>query len=174
MPGPVFLDGERVSLHTLERDDLAFLHEHRNRPDVRKLLGRVRPQTRDDLDADFEGYMSNAVNLLVCDGGEPIGFVALFDWTESAGRVEIAYWITPSRQGSGFGSEAAELAIEHAFGERRCHKVVAGAHASNDASRALLESLGFREEGRLRDHVFLGGEYVDSIRYGLLEDEFDA
>lgn len=33
MPGPVFVSGDTVSLRTLEREDLSFLHEHRNCPD---------------------------------------------------------------------------------------------------------------------------------------------
>lgn len=172
MPGPVFLDGERVSLRTLERDDLEFLQEYRNRPEVRRMLGRVHPQNHEKVNQDFEGYMSNAVNLLVCVDGEPVGFVALFDWNETDGRAEIAYWIAPTHQGNGYGTEATELAVAYAFDERRCHRLVAGAHETNDASRALLETLGFREEGRLRENTFLDGEFVDTIRYGLLVSEW--
>lgn len=172
MPGPCFLEGDQISLHTLERDDLPFIKEYRNHPELRRLVGRDRPQNADSLESDFEGYMSSAVNLVVCREGEPVGFVALFDWAESSGRVEIAYWITPANQGNGYAAEATELAIDYAFEDRRCHKVVAGAHAHNDASRGLLESLGFTQEGRLRDHAYLGGEYVDSVRYGLLEPDW--
>jgi RimJ/RimL family protein N-acetyltransferase len=172
MPGPRFLDGDQIALRTLEPEDLSFLQTYRNRPDVRRPLGRDRPQNRPSLEDDFEGYMSDGVTLLVCRDEEPVGFVALFDWSESSGRVEIAYWITPDNQGKGYGSEAVGLAVEYAFDERRFHKVVAGAHAHNDASRDLLESLGFQQEGRRREHVFLDGEYVDSISYGLLESEW--
>lgn len=172
MPGPVFLSGDTVSLRTLEREDLSFLHEYRNRPEVRRSLGRVHPQNREQLEQDFEGYMSNAVNLLACVDGDPVGFVALFDWSESAGRAELAYWIVPEQQGNGYGTEATELAVEYAFDERRCHRLVAGAHETNDGSRALLEKLGFQEEGRQREHVFVDGEYVDTVLYGLLAEEW--
>lgn len=172
MPGPVFLRGDTVSIRTLEREDLDFLQTHRNHPEVRRMLGRVHPQNHDKVEQDFEGYMSNAVNLLACVEGEPVGFVALFDWNESAGHAELAYWIAPDEQGNGYATEAVELAVEYAFDERRCHRLDAGAHATNDASRALLEKLGFEEEGRRREHVFLDGEYVDTVLYGLLADEW--
>jgi RimJ/RimL family protein N-acetyltransferase len=172
MPGPCFIDGDQISLHTLERDDLPFIQAYRNHPEVRRLLGRDRPQNADELDSDFEGYMSSAVNLVVCRDEEPVGFVALFDWAESSGRVRIGYWIAPDHQGNGYASEATELAIDYAFEDRRCHKIVASAQARNDASRGLLESLGFTQEGRLRDHVFLDGKYVDRIMYGLLDSEW--
>ncbi len=116
--------------------------------------------------------MANAVNLLACVDGDPVGFVALFDWDESSGRAELAYWVAPDHQGNGYGTEATELAVEYAFDERRCHRLVAGAHETNDASRALLETLGFREEGRQRQHVFVDGEYVDTVLYGLLANEW--
>lgn len=172
MPGPVFIDGEQVTLHPLEREDLPFVQKHRNHPEVRRSLGRIQPQSAESLEGDFEGYMQEGVNLLVCRDGEPVGFVALFDWVESAGRVEVAYWIAPEEQGNGYAKEAVSHAISYAFDDRRCHKVIAGAHATNQTSRGLLETLGFQQEGRLRDHVFLGGEYVDAIRYGLLEPEW--
>lgn len=172
MPGPVFLRGDTVSMRTLEREDLDFLQTHRNHPEVRRMLGRVYPQNRDKVEQDFEGYMSNAVNLLACVDGERVGFVALFDWNESSGHAELAYWVAPDQQGNGYATEAVELAVEYAFDERRCHRLDAGAHETNEASRALLEGLGFEEEGRRREHVFLDGEYVDTVLYGLLADEW--
>lgn len=172
MPGPVFIGGDQVSLRTLEREDLPFIQEHRNHPDLRQSLGRIQPQSGEELEGDFEAYLKDGVNFVICSDDEPVGFVALFDWTESAGRVEVAYWIAPEHQGNGYATEAVSGAIAYAFEDRRCHKVVAGAHATNEPSRGLLEKLGFHQEGRLRDHIFINGEHVDVIRYGLLEDEW--
>lgn len=172
MPGPVFLEGDQVTLRPLEREDLTFVQTYYNHPAIRRPLGRADPETMDDLDDAFEGYMQERVNLLVCVDGEPVGAVALFDWDETAGRVELAYWVVPETQGNGYATDAASQALRYAFEERRCHKVVAGAFASNDASRGVLESLGFRQEGRLRDDAFVGGEYVDAVRYGLLAEEW--
>ena len=42
----------------------------------------------------------------------------------------------------------------------------------NDASRRLLESMGFTEEGVHRDTEFVDGEFQDTHWYGLLEDEW--
>ncbi|SDJ40292.1 Protein N-acetyltransferase, RimJ/RimL family [Halovenus aranensis] len=174
MPGPVFLDGEGVTLRPLERDDLSFVQTYYNHPDVRQPLGRTEPKTAGDLEDDFEGYMQESVNLLICADDEPVGAVALFDWDETAGRVEIGYWVVPDEQGNGYGSDAVSQALTYAFEERRCHKVVAGVFATNEASQGLLETLGFEQEGRFRDQIFVNGEYVDAIRYGLLAEEWRA
>ena len=39
-------------------------------------------------------------------------------------------------------------------------------------SKAIPERLGFKEEGRIRNHEFLHGEYLDRTTFGLLKDEW--
>jgi hypothetical protein len=43
--------------------------------------------------------------------------------------------------------------------------------ASFVPARLLLERLGFRQEGLLREHARLAGEWVDVVWYGLLADQ---
>jgi RimJ/RimL family protein N-acetyltransferase len=42
-------------------------------------------------------------------------------------------------------------------------------HAGNEASRRLLERLGFTYEGTLRRHILRDGERRDCILYGRLK-----
>lgn len=62
--------------------------------------------------------------------------------------------------------------VAYAFDELHLHKVTASAYASNEASRALFESVGFTHEGVGREDAFLGGRYHDTHYYGLLVDEW--
>ncbi len=48
----------------------------------------------------------------------------------------------------------------------------AEAYDFNDASRGLLESLGFTEEGRRRKYMFVDGAHRDMVQYGLLREEW--
>jgi RimJ/RimL family protein N-acetyltransferase len=50
--------------------------------------------------------------------------------------------------------------------------VDAVAHDFNEASRGLLGSLGFEEEGTIRRDRFIDGEYVDTYHYGLLREDW--
>jgi RimJ/RimL family protein N-acetyltransferase len=52
--------------------------------------------------------------------------------------------------------------------------VTANAFAANDASRTMLESIGFVEEGVGREDAFFDGEYHDTHYFGVLEDEWDV
>jgi RimJ/RimL family protein N-acetyltransferase len=45
---------------------------------------------------------------------------------------------------------------------------------TNEASARLMNRLGMREEGRIRDHVFVRGAWRDSVVHSILEDEWVA
>lgn len=173
MPGAVYARGDRVTLRTVERDDAAFIQRGHNDPDVRVPLGHTGPRNQAQIEAGVEEYVESDdnVSLLACVDEEPVGVV-------NARRVHrdrptLSYWVAPEHQGDGYGPEAVELFLDAFFGEYDVHGVTAHVFEFNDASRALLERLGFQEEGRMREARFRDGEYVDEYIYGLLRREWE-
>jgi [ribosomal protein S5]-alanine N-acetyltransferase len=64
---------------------------------------------------------------------------------DTAGSVEIAYSIAPSRQGQGFATEATSALIAWAFEHPACRVVIAPDTArANVASSRVLEKLGMQ------------------------------
>ncbi|WP_255150941.1 GNAT family N-acetyltransferase [Halorarius halobius] len=174
MPGPVFLDGDRIDLRTLEREDLELVQRSRNDPAIRERMTFTDPASMDDVEEFYENVVlgDDNLNLVVCVDGEPAGTVVLFD----VGRhsAELAAWLLPEYQGDGYGTEAAELLVGHGFEGLGLHRIRGKALRDNDASRATMESLGFREVGVARDAVFQRGQYQDMVRYDILAaDWFD-
>ena len=174
MPGPIFKHGDRVDLHTVEREDIDFLHRNYNRPEVRHWMPSVHPRNREQVEERIEDTDEDDTTLLGCVDGEPVGSISLFDFQHASGKARIGAWVDPEYHGEGYGTEMTELTLEYAFDERRLHRLTAGALETNDPSRSLLESVGFEEEGRLRDGYYVQGEYVDRMLYGLLESEWPA
>lgn len=174
MPGPAFLTGEDVSLHTVEEEeDGAFFHESINSPEIRKPMQPSRPYSLTEIRALLEPDSdSSAVRLLVAAGTEPVGLVGFSDVDETAGTAEISCWIRPEYWGEGYGTEAVELLVEYGFDQRRLHKFVAEVVEFNGASKRLVEKVGFVEEGRQREQDFVDGEYHDCLLYGLLAAEW--
>lgn len=174
MPGPVFESGDCVALHTIEEDDLEVFARARNDPDVRRPLTLDQPFSGSDLEDFYEDTISakEGTHLLACVDDDPIGAVMLINVDQNAGTGDLAYWLLPEYQGKGFGREALDLLLRTAFRDQRLHRVQADTLATNDASRGLLEAIGFVEEGRFRDAQFQSGAYVDVVRYGLLADEW--
>ncbi|MFC7044559.1 GNAT family N-acetyltransferase [Halobacteriaceae archaeon GCM10025711] len=186
MPGPAFLRGETVSLHTWEDEDRDFFQEHRNRGEVRRPLTDVLPRNGHQVEEFFENelYDDDDMVFLVCTGSEDAMRTGDADELTRVGEVGIPwvnqphasgmlmYWAAPEHQGNGYISAATELLLDHAFREQRLNKVWAMVVEPNAASQAVLEKLGFQREGTFRRENFYEGEYVDSYRYGILADEW--
>lgn len=176
MTTATFLAGETVSLRPVEESDLEFVHAGVNHPQVRPYVGQSFPTTLARERRYFEELNErlDALQLLVTVGDEPVGVVEFDPIDREAGVAEFAAWVHPDHQGRGYAREATELMVAYAFDELRLHKVTANAFASNEASRALFESVGFTQEGVGREDAFYDGGYHDTHYYGLLEHEWPA
>jgi ribosomal-protein-alanine N-acetyltransferase len=177
MPGAVFLRGDRVTLRTVERDDVDFVHEHKNTPEVHRSFIWPYPENRDAIEEFLlEGQDGGDVKLIITvDGedGEPerVGAIGL-GVDERTRKGEVGIWVAPPYWGAGYGTEASARLVEYAFDERNLNRVAARAMETNDGSRRIWEKLGFEHEGVERDGEFMGGEYRDMHLYGLLESEW--
>lgn len=176
MAGPVFLRGDRVTLRPPEEGDLDFLQRCHNDPDVRLSMPRVHPQRREETREEYVEATENAVGLLICTGDDAdpdrLGFCALFRIDEDSGRGEVGAWLAPEAERQGYATDAVSTLVSYAFEERRLNRLNAGRLATNDRSGALLDRVGFTEEGRRREYCFVDGEYVDRVEYGLLAEEW--
>lgn len=178
MPGPTFLDGDRVTLRVPAEQDVDFLLENENDPEVRATRSTYLPTGPDDVRRRLGGTLGrddDTLVLMIYADGEPVGHVYLIrekpnDPTYR--RAELAYWVAPDEQGNGYATDAARTVVGHGFDRLGLHKVVAKAFASNEASARVLEKIGFAREGTFRREAFVGGEWRDVIRYGLLESEW--
>lgn len=174
MPGSVFLRGDRVTLRTVEEEDLAFYRDTLADPDVRVPLSLTEPINLETAREFFEDVLPSetAVHLAVCLDREIRGLVWLFDLDGPAGHAEIGYWLTPEAHGQGLMTEAARLLVGYAFDELRCQRVRGRALASNDASLGVLENCGMIREVREREAKYVDGEYVDMVHLGVLAEEW--
>ncbi|WP_336326570.1 GNAT family N-acetyltransferase [Halovenus sp. HT40] len=171
MPGATFLRGNRIELRTVTPSDYEFLHEYGNDPAIREGAPAPTPVREDDL-AAFVEEDDRSTQFLPCHDGTPVGFVFLFDIDPQRDHAEVGCWIVPDEQGNRYATEATTLCLEHAFEDRGLHKVFARVFEHNDASMSVLENIGFQQEGRLREHDYIRGEYRDTYLFGLLAEEW--
>lgn len=181
MPGSRVAVGDRVTLRTTNRDDIPFI-TRQNNPELRLPTGNPI-FSRSGLEAWIEEEFGDVTPLTVClddddaspgpvDGADVqrIGAVSVEDHGDS--RPELAYWLLPEYHGEGYGTEAVALAVDIAFQEHHHPVVEARTFPDNEASRGLLEALGFTQEGRIRKDVYWDGQYRDHVLYGLLREEW--
>ncbi len=73
----------------------------------------------------------------------------------------------------GYGKAASELALKYCFENLNMNKVMTTSFDFNDAWIHIIESLGFMQEAKLRQHAFKKGEYLDKLVFGILKPEYE-
>lgn len=76
-----------------------------------------------------------------------------------------------SHWGKGIGRAVTKCVIEWAFSELNLNRMSLSVLSNNTRAVNLYKSLGFKEEGRLREAQFKNGRYVDVILMSILASE---
>ncbi len=88
-------------------------------------------------------------------------------------QCEIGYTISHLYQNNGYGKESVRGVVNYLFKELKKHRIVASVDPGNAASIALLESVGFRKEGRFKKSILHNGRWEDDLVYALLDKEWE-
>ena len=118
---------------------------------------------------DTSRMTSFAIDNLDC---ELMGWINLFTGNPRHGNFSFGVSIFRKYQRHGYAEEAIRLILRYGFDELRLHKCNSECLAINQPSIKLHLKLGFQEEGRKREVVFMDGAYHDIILFGLLKDDF--
>jgi RimJ/RimL family protein N-acetyltransferase len=173
MPPP--LEGARVRLRAPAEADLPFLLAFANDPDLRGWLRFTFPATEDAERRWLEGLRDDQDRVwLMRDPAtdRAMGSIGLHDWDRVARHAELGLGILrPDDRGRGVGGEAVRLVLRHGFEAMGLRRVWLHVVEDNPARR-LYARLGFREEGRLRRHLYKRGAWRDSVVMGLLREEW--
>ena len=127
--------------NSLPEHDLLFLSRDVQHPRVVEAwAAAIGEGTIDSLVAEDDGQIVGTAALV----RDPLG------WSPHVGEVRLL--VSPDRRGAGLGRDLLEaiFAIAHAHGAT---KLVAQMTPDQTGSVNLFESLGFRGEAMLRDHV---------------------
>ena len=108
--------------------------------------------------------------LIVEEDKQAIGYVQ-FSKVEDGGVADWGFYARPDAP-KGTGRKLGVMALNHAFGPLKLHKVCGQAIASNQASIAFHQRLGFVLEGILRDQQRINGAYHSLHCFGLLSTEW--
>lgn len=101
-----------------------------------------------------------------------VGNVGLRMQTADAFEGDIGYELAPWEWGRGYATEAARAIARFGFETLRLHRLTANCLAENTASAHVLEKIGMRLEGRLRENEWVKGQWRDTLLFGILEHEW--
>jgi ribosomal-protein-alanine N-acetyltransferase len=106
------------------------------------------------------------------ESGQLIGNCGLRLKSANAIEADIGYEFSADHWGKGYATEAAQAIIDLGFTEFSLHRISADLVADNVGSARVLEKVGMKLEGRLREAEYFKDRYWDTLLYVILEDEW--
>jgi RimJ/RimL family protein N-acetyltransferase len=175
------LQGERVILRAMERSDLPRWHELMNREVALVSLGYSpwQPLPLAALEQSFEKQLeADERSWFVIEiENKVVGHIGLksWSWDRRTGSAEFGLSIyDPEYLGQGYGREALNLLLDWAFRIQNWRRIWCDTLGTNERAIRSYRACGFVEEGRLRQHDYHDGGYVDVVILGLLRTEWEA
>ena len=169
---------DQVVLRRPEPKDIDALYEQKNDPEVAALLGGFSMgYAQEDIRRWIEAHRTRTDEVLwVIAGGDDdrcLGHVGLYRIDHRIRAAEFAIMLGDrSVWGHGIGRLCTSFATQYGFLELNLNRISLQVLATNERAVRLYGSMGFREEGRLRQAQFKGGEYIDVIQMSMLRAEY--
>jgi UDP-4-amino-4,6-dideoxy-N-acetyl-beta-L-altrosamine N-acetyltransferase len=170
------IEGERVLLRRMSREDAEDVVRMRSEPEVQAQLFSERPPTIDehlrwlaDVQArdDRHEFM-----ILERTSGRSVGTIGLSRIDRTHRRAEYGILIgEPGARGKGLAAEASRLVLDYAFRTLGLVRVYLHVFPANDGAIRLYERVGFAREGLLRRHVSKRGRFHDVVVMAAVRDD---
>ncbi len=170
------LVGEFVLLRPLTLKDAEITHRWRH--DARALHLNRSAATVADQARWIAGRPAGEFNYIIeMIGGPAIGMLSLVTIDLANRRAESARFLIgdeAAAKGAPAAVEAMKLLYELAFDGLGLERIYGVIEERNQRMIKWQKYLGMAEEGRLRQHMRMDGEFVDVVSLSLLADEYRA
>ena len=104
--------------------------------------------------------------------GQLVGSVGLRDIDREHSQAEMGFWIAVDCWGRGYATEGAQALLRFGFEALKLNRIYAHHMLRNPASGRVLEKIGMRQEGVLRQRVRKWGVFEDVAVLAILKQEW--
>ena len=173
------INGEKVSLRPISREDTPLIVAWRNKPSVYRHFIFRQPFTAQL----HENWLKTKVDtgqviqyiIMENPRRRPIGSVYYRDVDPVNESAEYGIFIGEEDcLGRGLGTEAARLFTRFGLDVLKMHRISLRVLGGNDIARRSYEKAGFVTEGVFKDMVKLGGEFRDVTMMAIVNKEEQA
>jgi len=174
------LETERLVLRPLTQDDAAAMSRLAgDRQIAQTTLSIPHPCSEEQARAWIAARTSQsardtqvAFSIDSKEAGHLIGTVGLGKIEPEPSQAEMGFWIGVPSWGKGYATEAGQRVISYAFEELRLNRVYAHHMVRNPTSGRVLEKLGMKREGLLRQGVRKWGAFEDLVLMAILREDW--
>jgi RimJ/RimL family protein N-acetyltransferase len=180
LPPLLNITGEKVALGPRRRDLLPLYQKWINDFEVTVTLGAgLRPLTMEEEDAWYQGAIrvERDAGFTIYERAtlRPIGNTALHAIDHLHGTAEFGILIGEKDcWGKGYGTESAALMLDYGFTGLSLHNIMLRTVSFNERGVRAYRRAGFREIGRRREAVRIGGRRYDLIFMDCLASDFQS
>ncbi|KAK7056752.1 hypothetical protein VNI00_002469 [Paramarasmius palmivorus] len=170
---------ERLTLRALKDSDFEKLHTLWNTASVQRTLSFdfTVPVSQSQHNERLPKLVEMSTLFAVIEtkeGNDFVGFANL--WKLDAKNRSLRYGtaLMPQFWGKGYATEVLRFMLKYAFVSLGIHRVQLNVVSGNLAAIAVYKKVGFVEEGRLRDAIWVDGHWEDEMWMGILQHEWLA
>lgn len=179
------LIGEKVLLREATQEDVNELYywkyEEKNQ-EAKKWNAPYIPERRitkekyiNSWKKEYEFFPSVPRILAIIINEKTVGTVSCYwvdkhtNWLETGIVIyDSAYW------SGGYGTEAYRMWIDFLFESTHLHRLGMSTWSGNIRMIKTAAKIGMKEEARVREARIVNGEYVDSVKMGMLRREWES
>lgn len=173
------LETDRLILRKLTIEDAADLFEYASEPEVSRFLPWEKHRTSHDTEefirSAIESYESSHLapwGIALRSNNKLIGTIDFVRWLPNHFRAEIGFVLSNRYWGQGLTLEATKRVVRFGFERMELQKIEAQSMIENVQSQRVLQKLGMRFEGVLRNHWWIKDQFRDTVQYSMLKNEY--
>jgi RimJ/RimL family protein N-acetyltransferase len=173
----MIIETKRLITRPFSPDDADDLYEYLSDPQV-VFYEPYEVWTKEDCDKEALRRSADDSFWAVClkENKKLIGNIYLSK--QEFDTWELGYVFNSKYQGQGYAAESAAAVVDNAFKNMNARRVIAMCSPLNTRSWKLLERLGLRREGHLKQNIYFKTDkngnpiWLDTYEYGILASEW--
>ncbi|MDM8534890.1 GNAT family protein [Clostridiaceae bacterium HSG29] len=170
------LIGERLYLSPVNLDDVEKYAEWLNDLEISLYLtGTSEVYTNNKEREILESLLKSETDILfaiINNDNELIGNIGLHQIDYKNRKATFGIFIGEKDYwNNGYGTEAIKLLLNYGFYFLNLHNINLEVYSYNERAISCYKKIGFKEIGRRRESIILGGKFYDEITMDILSNE---
>lgn len=171
------IKGKSVYLRSIKDEDLESIYKSCQVEEFLFMTGTQKSFTLDEIIKSYKQFSEDPTryDFAICllDNNEVIGDLAILD-VDKVNR-KAGFRISLHNKNiinKGYGTEATKLAQKFTFEELKLNRLELEVFSHNIRGIKAYKKAGFKNEGVLRESLYMNDTYSDEVLMGILQEEY--
>jgi diamine N-acetyltransferase len=178
--GGKMIQGKRVRLRAIDRNDLPFFVTWLNDEEVRENISVYIPVSIIQEEEWFNAILKHpaeeqplTIEVLLGEEWRVVGDMSIFKIDQLNRSAEVGIFIGDKQYwGQGYGVDAMRLMLRHGFNHLNLNRIYLHVFETNTRGIRCYEKCGFTMEGKMRQAHYLNGKYIDVLLMSIIKSEW--